>query len=441
MGDVLNLQEIDHTQVGVVGCKGALLGELSRIEGIRVPAGFCVTTGAFERIVAETPAIGDRLERLSRLAPGDREAVGALSAEIRRTLKRIAIPEELAAGITTRSPGSASRAGYAVRSSATGGGFADGILRGPVRQLTWRRRGPRGDSPGTSSRCWASLFTERAVTYRLRNGFDHRRDRHGGGRTTDGLSAGRPASLFTADPITSNRKIASVEARFRAGRGSSSPGLVNTDVYKVRDGELIAKVGRHQAAGHLTGLARQAGHGDSRSVRSGQRQPALTDAQVVARRSWAGGSKRTSAVLRTSNGAWPTMASGSCRAGRSPRCSQSPRPTTTKTHVYVSVGHQQMMTDPMKPLGLSLFRLLALPSDVRGRREAVRRRRPEAGISGDPRRHPRGPREIRSADRGRAADHPGPRRLRPATPGPGARRQAADRRTARLDRDRSGHRR
>ena len=47
MGDVLDFQEIDQTQVAVVGSKGALLGELSRIEGIRVPAGFCVTTTPF----------------------------------------------------------------------------------------------------------------------------------------------------------------------------------------------------------------------------------------------------------------------------------------------------------------------------------------------------------------------------------------------------------
>ena len=50
MGYVLDFQEIDHTQVAVVGGKGALLGELSRIEGgIPVPPGLCVTTDAFQR--------------------------------------------------------------------------------------------------------------------------------------------------------------------------------------------------------------------------------------------------------------------------------------------------------------------------------------------------------------------------------------------------------
>ena len=81
---VLGFQEIGQTQVAVVGGKGAHLGELSRIEGLRVPAGFCVTTDAFQRITAEAPSIDDRLDRLSRLKPGDREAIRALSAEIRR---------------------------------------------------------------------------------------------------------------------------------------------------------------------------------------------------------------------------------------------------------------------------------------------------------------------------------------------------------------------
>src|SRR5256886_15574084 len=67
---VLGFQEIDQTQVAVVGGKGAHLGELSRIEGVRVPVGFCVTTDAFQRIMAEAPSIRslyDRLDRLSRL--------------------------------------------------------------------------------------------------------------------------------------------------------------------------------------------------------------------------------------------------------------------------------------------------------------------------------------------------------------------------------------
>src|SRR4030095_4010269 len=81
---VLGLQEIDQTQVALVGGKGAQLGELSRIEGIHVPAGYCVTTDAFRRIMADAPSIDDRLDQLAHLNPDDREALRTLSAKIRR---------------------------------------------------------------------------------------------------------------------------------------------------------------------------------------------------------------------------------------------------------------------------------------------------------------------------------------------------------------------
>src|ERR671939_74933 len=84
-GYVVDFQEIDETQVALVGGKGAHLGELSRIEGIRVPAGFCVTTDAFRRIIAEAESIDGQLDRLSRLKPDDREAILALSLGVRRT--------------------------------------------------------------------------------------------------------------------------------------------------------------------------------------------------------------------------------------------------------------------------------------------------------------------------------------------------------------------
>src|SRR4029450_613078 len=99
-GYVLGFREIDQTQVAVVGGKGAHLGELSRIEGIRVPPGFCVTTDAFRGIMEDAPSIEDRLDRLSGLNPDDREAIRTRSAEIRRALEGIVIPDDLAASIS-----------------------------------------------------------------------------------------------------------------------------------------------------------------------------------------------------------------------------------------------------------------------------------------------------------------------------------------------------
>src|SRR2546429_4368338 len=228
---VMDLREIDQTQVEVVGGKGAHLGELSRIQGVRVPAGFCVTTDAFRRIVAEAPSIDDRLDRLSRLNPDDREAIRTLSAEIRRTLERIAIPDDLAAAITLALAHLGEQAAYAVRSSATAEDLPTASFAG--QQDTYLNIMGAAAILQHISRCWASLFTERAVTYRLRTGFDHRKV-HMAVVVQQMVFPEAAGILFTADPVTSNRKVASVEASFGLSEALVSR-LVNPDVFKVRD--------------------------------------------------------------------------------------------------------------------------------------------------------------------------------------------------------------
>src|SRR5512135_3714864 len=97
---VLGFQEIDKTKLMVVGGKGANLGELSRIEGIRVPDGFCISTAAFKRIVGETPSINELLDKLALLKLADRDKIGELSGEIRRVIEGLAIPEDIDEDIT-----------------------------------------------------------------------------------------------------------------------------------------------------------------------------------------------------------------------------------------------------------------------------------------------------------------------------------------------------
>src|ERR1700736_3868963 len=162
---VLGFQEIDQTKVAVVGGKGAQLGELSRIEGIRVPARFCVTTDACRRIMADAPSIDDRLDRLSRLSPDDREAIRTLSAEIRQTLEGIAIPDDLAGAITHSVAVLGEQAAYAVRSSATAEDLPSASFAG--QQDTYLNVVGSAAILENGSRCWASLFSERGVAYSL----------------------------------------------------------------------------------------------------------------------------------------------------------------------------------------------------------------------------------------------------------------------------------
>jgi len=351
---VLDLQDVDEMQVAVVGGKGAHLGGLSRIEGIRVPAGFCVTTAAFRRTMAEAPSIDDRLDQLSRLSPDDREVIGTLSAEIRQTIEGIAVPGDLAVAITRALAQLGEHAAYAVRSSATAEDLPAASFAG--QQDTYLNVVGSAAILQHVGRCWASLFTERAVTYRLRNGFDHRKV-HMAVVVQQMVFPEAAGILFTADPVTGNRKVATVDASFGLGEAVVS-GLVNPDVYKVRDGEVVTKaVAAKRRAVH----ARPAGGTQEVAIDpQRQEQPALTDAQVL--RLVRLGRRIEAHFGRPQDIEWCLVDDDFQIVQSRPITTLFPVPETgdRENHVYVSVGHQQMMTDPMKPLGISVWQLTAM---------------------------------------------------------------------------------
>ena len=351
---VLDLQQVDEMLVAVVGGKGAQLGELSRIEGVRVPAGFCVTTDAFRRIMAEAPSADERLDRLSRLNPDDREAIRTLSTEIRRTIDGIAIPGDLAAAITRALAQLGEQAACAVRSSATAEDLPTASFAG--QQDTYLNIAGPAAILQHVSRCWASLFTERAVTYRLRNGIDHRTV-HMAVVVQQMVFPDAAGILFTADPVTGNRKVATVDASFGLGEALVS-GLVDPDVFKVRDGEIVARaVATKQLAIH----ARPAGGTQEVAIDSNrQAQPALTDTQVV--RLVQLGRRIEAHFGRPQDIEWCLVDDDFQIVQSRPITTLFPIPETgdQENHVYVSVGHGQMMTDPMKPLGISVWQLTAL---------------------------------------------------------------------------------
>jgi rifampicin phosphotransferase len=360
---VLGLHEIDETQVALAGGKGARLGELSRIEGIRVPAGLCVTTDAFRRIMTTAPRIDDQLDRLGRLDPGDRQAIRALSAEIRRTVAGIAVPDDLAAAITRSITRLGGHAACAVRSSATAEDLPTASFAG--QQDTYLNVvGPAAVLKHVS-RCWASLFTERAVTYRLRNGFDHRKV-HMAVVVQQMLFPQAAGILFTADPVTSNRKVVSIEASFGLGEALVA-GLVNADVYQVRDGDVVA---RAVATKQLAVQAVPAGGTRELAIEPERRQqPALTEAQIV--RLAQLGRRIEAHFGHPQDIEWCLVDDEFQIVQSRPITTLFPIPAASDqgNHVYVSVGHQQMMTDAMKPLGLSVWQLTAArPMSVAGGR-------------------------------------------------------------------------
>ena len=349
--DVLGFGEIDLTQVAIVGGKGALLGELARIEGVLVPAGFCVTTGAFRRMVASVPSMPEQLDRLSHLRVDDAEAIRSLSADIRRIIEQVATPDDLGAAITCSVAQLDEHAAYAVRSSATSEDLPTASFAG--QHDTYLNVAGSAAILEHVSRCWASLFTERAVTYRLQHGFDHRLVEMAV-VVQQMVFAQAAGVLFTADPVTSNRKVVCVEASFGLGEALVS-GLVNPDVYRVRDGEIVSKA---VAVKVLAIEASPAGGTQELPIEPvRQVEPALTDAQIV---SLAGLGRRIEAHFgRPQHVEWCLVDDRFHIVQSRPITTLFPIPASgdSENHVYVSVGHQQMMTDAMKPLGLSFWQM------------------------------------------------------------------------------------
>lgn len=353
---VRDLREVDETQTALVGGKGAHLGALSRIEGVEVPSGFCVTTDAFRRVMAQAPAVGDRIDRLSELEPDDRETIRTHSAQIRRTIEEITIPEDLAAEIIHALTPLGEQAAYAVRSSATAEDLPTASFAG--QQDTYLNvLGPAAVLRHIS-RCWASLFTERAVTYRQRNGVDHRTV-HMAVIVQRMVFPQASGILFTADPVTGNRKVTTVDAGFGLGEALVS-GLVNPDVFKVRDDVVVARtIAAKQRAVHAlpAGGTREVAIAAQR-----QEQPALTDAQVV--RLARLGRRIEAHFGRPQDIEWCLVDDGFRIVQSRPITTLFPVPVRDPGdldhHIYVSVGHQQMMTDPMRPLGYSMWQLTAM---------------------------------------------------------------------------------
>ncbi len=348
---VLSFRHIDKTKLMLVGGKGANLGELFRIKGIHVPDGFCITTEAFRRIIGQTPAIDELLERLSLLKLEDRPKIGELSGELRTIIEEIAIPQDIIEEITRHLSTLGEEKAYAVRSSATAEDLPTASFAG--QQDTYLNIIGMEAILKHISLCWASLFTERAVIYRLQNGFDHRKVQLS--VVVQKMVFPQAAGiLFTADPVTSNRQVLSIEASFGLGEALVS-GLVNADSYKVRNGKVINKqIGTKKLAIYAL---KNGGTQEHQIEPEQQNTPTLADEQILELERI--GRQIEEHFGRPQDIEWCLVDDTFYIVQSRPITTLYPIPEANdqENHIYISVGHQQMMTDPIKPLGLSFFLL------------------------------------------------------------------------------------
>ncbi|MGR5879021.1 PEP/pyruvate-binding domain-containing protein [Bacillus pacificus] len=116
---VLDFQEIEKTQLSLVGGKGLNLGELSNIQGIQVPEGFCVTTVGYEKAIEQNEELQTLLQQLTELKREDRAQIGEISKKIREVIMAVEIPSDVVEAVTHYLSRFGNEHAYAVRSSAT----------------------------------------------------------------------------------------------------------------------------------------------------------------------------------------------------------------------------------------------------------------------------------------------------------------------------------
>ncbi|MFE4760415.1 phosphoenolpyruvate synthase [Bacillus mycoides] len=348
---VLDFQEIEKTQLSLVGGKGLNLGELSNIQGIQVPEGFCVTTVGYQKAIEKNEELQTLLQQLTKLKMEERAQIGEISKKIRKVIMAVEIPSDVVEAVAHYLSHFGNEHAYAVRSSATAEDLPYASFAG--QQDTYLNIIGKEAILQHVRKCWASLFTERAVMYRMQNDFEHN-------QVSICVVVQKmvfpeaSGILFTADPVTSNRKVVSIDASFGLGEALVS-GLVSADNYKVKEGEITGKM---IATKKLAIYALKEGGTETKQVDLAQQKIQTLSEQQILQLAQIG--RQIEAYFGCPQDIeWCLVDDTFYIVQSRPITTLYPIPEVNdgENHVYVSVGHQQMMTDPLKPLGMSLFQL------------------------------------------------------------------------------------
>ncbi len=226
---VLWLEEVDKDDIPLVGGKAANLGELMRA-GIPVPEGFVVDAKSFREFLEVTGLKDEIYGMLSSLNVEDTEKLNEVSKKIREMIVNAKMPEEIEKAIREAYRKLCEEYGgevfVAVRSSATAEDLPDASFAG--QQETYLNVIGEDEVVEKVKRCWASLFTPRAIYYRVQKGFRHE-DVSIAVVVQKMVDSEKSGVMFTSHPVTGEKKCI-IEAVFGLGEAIVS-GLVTPDTY------------------------------------------------------------------------------------------------------------------------------------------------------------------------------------------------------------------
>jgi len=233
MKHVIDFKYVDKGSLNLVGGKNASLGEMIKA-GIRVPHGFAVTTDAYLNFITATGIIDNIYGALVHMDPEDIKALDQVSEKIRSLIVKTAMPVETQKAIE-EGYGELSKEYHdrnipvAVRSSATAEDLPTASFAGQQDTYLWIIG--IAQVMVNVKRCWASLFTSRAISYRIKNDFSHEDVLISVG-IQKMVSAKTSGVMFTLDPTNGDLSKIVIEGSWGFGE-TVVGGYVNPDKFIV----------------------------------------------------------------------------------------------------------------------------------------------------------------------------------------------------------------
>jgi len=246
--------EVDKEDVGLVGGKGANIGEMVKAD-FPVPPGFIITAQAYFQFLQENNLTPKIKQYLKRCDFDDPRSLEITSKVIKNDILHSHIPEEIAQGIIRyyfelarlkpgtrfweRIKSSLTQPLVAIRSSATAEDLPQASFAG--QQETFLNIKGEANVINAVRKCWASLFEPRAIFYRQEHKFDHLKV--GIAVLVQRMIQSETSGvMFTIDPVVNDKKNLIIEAIYGLGE-LIVQGKVTPDFYKLRkyDLEIIEK--------------------------------------------------------------------------------------------------------------------------------------------------------------------------------------------------------
>jgi pyruvate,water dikinase len=349
---VVPVRALDAGALSLAGGKAANLGELIRA-GLPVPDGFCVTTDAY-RDGTTAADLSGIFEELAGTAADDPERAAEIARQARDRILSAPMPAHVAAAVTSAYQALGEPA-VAVRSSATAEDLPFASFAG--QQDTYLGITGADAVLDAVHRCWASLWTDRAVVYRVRNRIDHAETRLAVvvQRMVDAAVAG---VMFTVNPVTGRRGETVIDASPGLGEAVVS-GSVNPDHF-VLDSRTGAVLERRLGDKRLVVRARPGG-GTETVAQPASDTACVSDEQLRALvalgarvQEHYGQPQDTEWAIDRDGALWLTQARPVTTLFPLPDGEASP----DELRVYFCFSLAQGLTRPLTPLGLSAIRVL-----------------------------------------------------------------------------------